>query len=208
MPQTVKGVLKKISAKSGISKNGAWTAYSLGISINGSDDYNWFRYGFTAPPVTEGSFVIFDAEEIADKPGLFRVVGEINVDKDQTAEAPAAAARNYSGGKDSSTQDSIVRQSSTDKAIAMIDSMLTHGVITIKGTAAKKYDLYRELVTKITNELFVSNRNAASVEDLAKAALDDTEASEGASDASGDPAVVPGPPAPDAETEEDAWSPV
>jgi hypothetical protein len=188
--QTVNGVLKKITAKSGQSKNGPWTAYSLGVSVNGSDDYSWFRFGFSPPKATEGSVVSFDT--IEDKPGIWKVVGEINVDKVATAAAPAASAKNYRGGKSDEVQDSIVRQSSTKIAIDCLDSMLEHGVVKLPGTAAKNYDFYKELLEKLTNEFFVANRNAKSVEDLASDGVEEED----------EPINEGGP------SEAEAWSPV
>jgi hypothetical protein len=199
MTQTVTGVLKKISAKSGVSKNGPWTAYSLGLSINGSDDYNWFRFGFKNPGVTEGSVVSFDVAEdpagtaATGKP-VFKVVGEINVDKNATSVAvvPDGATKKSWGGKSDGVQDQIVRQNALGAAIAAADSMLANGVVKLPAGAADKYEFYMELLDKLTYEFFVANRTAKSVEDLASENLDEAEE-----------AIDEGGP-----TEDDAWSPV
>ena len=200
---TVRGVLKKITAKHGTSKQGPWTAYSLGMSIDGSDDYHWFRYGFSPPPVTEGSFIIFDVRESTRSPGAYEVNGEINVDKDATVAAaaddtPAPGARGKYAKKDDATQDSIVRQSSMEKAISAVDSMLTNKVVTLPSTKADKYDFYMALVAKLTDEFFVQNRHAKTVEEIAEASIGPEEGAVDESEENDGPVAEP----------EDAWTPV
>lgn len=196
MTKTVTGVLKKITAKTGTSPRGPWTAYSLGISVDGADDYEWFRYGFKAPDATEGSVVSFDVTEEGE--GIWRVVGSINVDKNASAADAAAtkssASRSY-GGKSDTVQDQIVRQNALGSAIASVDSMLDQGVVKLPAGAEKRYDAYLALLDKLTNRFFVANRSAKSVEDLA---------SDGIEDAVNESA----PEEPAGPTDAEAWSPV
>jgi len=182
----IQGVLKKIHAKSGQGKNGPWTAYSLGIDTDGSDNIKWFRFGFKAPAVSEGSMIAFDAVE--DKPGMFSVSGPLSIDK---AHSTPAAVK-ISSGNDQK-QDSIVRQSSTDKAIQVARDMVDLGIVSLPAKKQDKYDFYLALIDTLTDRYFVSNRDPKTLEDLSK---DDTDESEDAFDESA-PA-----------DEDDGWSPV
>lgn len=150
----IQGVLKKISAKSGTSKKGPWTAYSLGID-RGTGDLTWVRYGFKAPGVTEGSAVSFDAKE--DNDGNLKVQGEISVDKKATAKAAVS---------EDHRSDSIVRQNASSTAARVVRDMIDVGAVVLPKAANAKYDAYLEVLKEVTDFLFLSNRNAPTVAEL------------------------------------------
>ena len=166
----VTGTLRTIKSKSGVSARGPWTAYSLGVDT-GDGSLSWFRYGFDAPQVTEGSYIAFAASE--DKPGQFKVTGEVTIDKSK----PAAAKAYASGLSGSAKDNSIVRQNATGHAARIVSDMVTHGIIVLPKTKGKLFDIYMDYVTEVTNRIFLSNINAASAEDIiAASAIGDTPA--------------------------------
>jgi hypothetical protein len=144
----------------------------------GDGNLSWFQYGFDAPQVTEGSYVSFETSE--PKPGVFKVSGEVTVDKSAPAVARAAA----SGLSGSAKDNSIVRQNSTGHAARVVSDMITHGVIVLpKNAKGKLFDLYMDYLTEVTNRIFLSNINAASAEDIiAASAVDDIPPSNGDDD--------------------------
>jgi hypothetical protein len=210
---TVRGVLKKITAKSGVGAKGPWTLYNLGISIDGSDDYHWFKYGFSKPDVIEGTYVVFDVVESPGYPGQFQVQGTINVDKEKTADAaagaaaPAAGGSKFSGrGKPDDVQDSIVRQSSEAHAIAALDSMMANGVVSVPKAKAKAYEFYTTLLEELTTKFFVANRKAKTLDQIAADAVAPEEGAvdEGPTDEEIAAAVE----TPVVEKADDEWRPV
>lgn len=153
----VTGVLTKIGMKSGTTNGRAWTAYSIQVESAGQPA--WYRLGFTAPTVKEGSFVSFETKE--DKPGLFSVVGEISVEKG----APAAAAIANNTFLADNRQNSIVRQNATTTAARIVSDMITHGVIKLPAKGAN-FDLYMDYVTTIADQVFLQNIHPATAGEL------------------------------------------
>lgn len=174
-----KGLLKKISAKSGTSKHGPWTAYSFLLEENGEEV--WYRYGFEAPTVTEGSVVMFSYNE--DGKGNKKVDGDVKVDK--TASRKAAV-------KGSSRDDSIVRQNACTHATKVAHDLVSLGLVSMPKTKNKGYDAYLELIDELTDRFFIANRNAKSVEELAEDAVSEDVDEDAAFD----------------EDDDDVWKPV
>ena len=166
---TVKGFIKKISSKSGTTKGRAWTAYSIGVDV-GDGGITWYRLGFDAPTVQEGSYVTFDTVE--QQPGVFKVSGDIAVSK------PPAGATQKLVQQEDTKSDSIVRQNAASTAAIIIRDMIDVGALVLPKAANKKYDAYLEYHTQITNTLFVANRHAPSVQQLLDAGAVEVPAGE------------------------------
>jgi len=155
----VTGQITKLHTKSGTAKSGKpWTLYSLGVDTDGSGELKWYGFGFSKPNVDEGSFVEFEAEE---KNGRFDVVK----DTLKLAKKTSASAKKFASGNDA-RQDSIVRQNACSTAAAILNGMLTTGVIEAPKTKTKKFDWYMEMLFEITNRLFLQNREPMSIEDV------------------------------------------
>lgn len=163
----VKGILKRINAKSGTSKGREWTAYSLCVGPAADNDHDsWYRWGFDAPPVKEGSVVSFELKkdarghEVIDCPTL-------QVDKAATAKQAKAA---------SSTQDlrqmSIIRQAATKVAVHIVSMMLDKEVIELPKTKNKRYDFVLELIREVADSQVPVFSNPPTVEELVDEAVD------------------------------------
>lgn len=171
----VTGVLESISAKKGVNaKNGKpWTAYSIQVDTGGSKV--WYRYGFEAPLAKEGSLVSFDV--IEDKPGFFKVVSDITVEKAQTA-APAIAAIHVLADN---KQNSIVRQNATSTAAKIVSDMIGHGVIKLPAKGSN-FDLYMKYVKEVSESVFLMNILPETREELMAARGEGEEATEESAD--------------------------
>lgn len=170
------GVLKKINAKSGTNSRGQWTAYSICVGPAANNDNDaWYRLGFDAPKVNEGSVVKFDYE--TDARGNKKVVGDILVDKTATAEVAKAKPRGGGGGgyNDPDRQASIIRQSATNGAVAIVDMMLKNDVVDVPKKKADRYDFVLALITDVADSLVPIYTTPPSVEELAERAVDGKE---------------------------------
>jgi hypothetical protein len=156
----VNGVLKRISEKSGTSAKGPWTAYSICVGPEGNNDNDtWYRAGFKAPKVNEGSVVTFEADENG------QVKGAIAVDKSATAKVAKTASA--PPGSDA-RQNSIVRQNATTTASRVARDMIECGAFDLPKTKSKRYDAYLELVNELANHFFPTLINPPSLEELAE----------------------------------------
>lgn len=164
----IKGVLKKINAKSGTTKGREWTAYSLCVGPAGNDDNDtWYRYGFDAPPVKEGSVVTFETKEDARGANMV-VANTLAVDK----QASAAQAKTAASSHDL-RQMSIIRQAATKVAVDIAQFMIANEVIALPKVKAKRYDFVLELIRELADTQVPVFSNPPTVEELVDKAVDD-----------------------------------
>lgn len=180
---TVIGILKKINSKSGTNDRGTWTAYSICVGPNagGRDGDVWYRLGFKAPTVQEGSTVKFNYED--DGRGNKKVIGDILVDKSAPVQKPAQKSSGGGGAggggwNDPARQNSIVRQNATTTATQIARVMLEQGIVKPPQKKADQYDFVLELIGNIADHLFPTLINPPTVEDLAQRTVKDEDVDE------------------------------
>ena len=156
----VSGILNKIAAKAGNTKGRDWTKYALCVE-DGNGAETWYHYGFKKPDVTEGSYISFDA--VSPKEGFYNVNGEVTIDKSRKAQTAVKVAQVTSDTR----QNSIVRQNATSTAAAIVNSMVTLGVVKLPAKG-KAFDAYLELVQDVANRIFLVNINPPTAEELQK----------------------------------------
>lgn len=169
----IKGVLKRISAKSGTTKGREWTMYTLCVGPAGNNDNDsWYKFGFDAPPVKEGSVVSFNlmtdnrGHEVVDPKSL-------QVDKTATEKQVKAAAQTQDA-----RQMSIIRQAATKVATHIASVMLEHEVVTLPKAQNKRYDFLMALIKEIADAQVPVFTNPPTVEELVDEAVDAADSDE------------------------------
>jgi len=144
-----KGFVIKIFEKSGKGKRGVWYLYSSRLQDEkGVEIDKWFSHGFEKPNIKEGDYV----EYTVVKDGDFDKVSEIT----QLKNAPAkTVSLKDTGGKASTTQQSIHFQSARKDAIQIVGLLTTLDGLPISSAKtsagkAKRYEEVMALVDKLT----------------------------------------------------------
>lgn len=160
------------------------------FKIDGVEDF--FRTGTDNPNVTKGDVVSFGYVNKANKQGVInKEVQAATINKVAVASNPAAGATpspsgttkavgkdDYWGRKEATDevrQKIIAYQASRNASIEMINAALVAGILPL-GSGAKdaKFDLYKEMVWKLTQELFADTHSPHVLEEPADDPYADT----------------------------------
>lgn len=156
MANTVTGVVQEIQKR---SVAGGKTAYNIVVAGKS------YGAGLYAPKCSEGDYVKFDVDESRGYANVARNSLKVSANKppaEAVAEAQASAPKqNSAGGSVDSRQDSILRQSSMNYAIAYLAVLAQAGALAVPSTKGKQQEYVDLLRKKYTQEFYEANSGVA-----------------------------------------------
>jgi len=152
MSQFVTGIIQEIRRK---PVSGGKTAYDI---VVGGQTYG---YGLYPPKTNEGDYVRFEVDESRGYKNVARNSLKVSKNKppaEAVAEAQSTAPKkNSEGASFDARQDSIVRQSSTQYAVAYLGVLAQAGALAVPATKGKQQEYMDTLLAKYTQHFYEAN---------------------------------------------------